>query len=254
MKSLIVPWDFTERAEAAFQHAIIMAKIINLPITLLHVVAKDSMKLEAEVTLLTDAQRLETKYGYLPQFQVRKGDIYDTINLFSKEIDAPLVVMPLHNSSRAIKVITGSAVPFYLVQAPPVSDKITDIVVPVDHYEENSVQLNWVIFLAKFFKSNINFIKPFIESNSKNDLMKKNMFFVKQLMDMKGIVYGVRTAKREHKFNEAVISFTKEINGSLIFMMTYNFEDFMKQSTKEGCNVPVFCLNPRKVKIVPDKY
>jgi hypothetical protein len=127
-------------------------------------------------------------------------------------------------------------------------------VVPIDHYEENRVQLNWVIFLAKFFKSNINIIKPFINSNSKNTKMKQNIFFAKQLMDAKGVVYGVRTSKREVKFHTAISDFTNEIDGDLIFMMTYNFKEFMKVAEKEGCKVPILCLNPRSVKIVPDRY
>lgn len=253
-KSIIVPWDFTEKAESSFQHSLILSSIIGKQVEIFHVVDKEKEIEEALVKLNADANRLESLYGTKPLFTCKAGDIYKTINNYCEEISAPIVVMPLHNSSRAIKVITGGKVPFYLVQEPPKTKKINDIVVPVDHYEENRVQLNWVIFLAKFFKSNINFIKPFINSNSKNILMKKNMFFVKQLMDAKNVVYGVRTSKRDVKFLTAVSRFTKEIDGDLIFMMTYNFKDFMKTVEKENCKVPILCLNPKSVKIIPDKY
>ncbi|MBN2669500.1 MAG: universal stress protein [Bacteroidales bacterium] len=253
-KAIVVPWDFSEKAEASFRHALILYNILKQPIVLLHVVGKDNEIPEAEAKLATDAERMENLYNFKPNTKCLRGDIFKTINLYSKEIHAPLVVMPLHNSKRAIKVIIGSEVPFYLVRSAPTNNSINDIIVPIDHYEENRVQLNWVVFLSKFFNSSINIIKPFINSNSKNKLMKNNIFFTKQLLDSKGVVYGVRTAKREMKFNDAIASFTKEIQGDLIFMMTYNFKDFMKIADKYECDVPILCLNPRSVKIVPDKY
>ena len=253
-KSIVVPWDFSERAEASFQHAIIISKIMQRDIVLFHVIESDSKKEESKSKLEADAERLESTFGTKPLFTCQTGDIYKSINEFCEEISAPIVVMPLHNSKRAIKVITGSVVPFFLVQHPPKTDKITDIIVPIDHYEENRVQLNWVIFLAKIFNSNINIIKPFINSNAKNKLMKKNIFFAKQLMDMKRVIYGIRTAKREVKFNNAISNFTKEIEGDLIFMMTYNFKEYMSIPEEERSTAPILCLNPKSVKIVPDKY
>jgi len=253
-KSIVVPWDFSEKAEASFQHALILAKILSQNIVLFHVIQKDSEKEESKAKLEADAIRLESLYGTKPLFTCLKGDIYKSINDFTDEINAPIVVMPLHNSKRAIKVVTGSRVPFYLVQKAPTTKEIVDIVVPIDHYEENRVQLNWVIFLAKIFNSNINIIKPFINSNVTNRLMKKNIFFAKQLMDARKIVYGIKTAKREDKFNFAISKFTKEIDADLIFMMTYNFKDYMSAAEKDGTSTPVLCLNPKSVKIVPDKY
>jgi len=253
-KSIVVPWDFSQKAEASFQHALILSKIMKQNIVLFHVLKNDKEKEESQTKLEADANRLESLFGVKPKFTCRKGDIYTSINDFASEIGSPIVVMPLHKSKRAVKVVIGSSIPFYLVQEPPKSQQITDIVVPIDHYEENRVQLNWVIFLANIFNSNINIIKPFINSNARNRLMKKNIFFAKQLMDNKKIVYGIRTAKREVKFSQAISNFTKEIEADLIFMMTYNFKDFMSIAEKEGTTTPILCLNPKSVKIVPDKY
>ena len=254
-KSIVVPWDFSEKAEASFQHALILSKIMGQNIVLLHVIKDESEKENSKSKLEADTLRLESLYGKKPQYTCLKGDIYKSINTFTEEINSPLVVMPLHNSKNAIKVVTGSRVPFYLVQKAPVTQKIVDIVVPIDHYEENRVQLNWVVFLSKIFNSNINIIKPFINSNVTNSLMKKNIFFAKQLMNAKNVVYGIRTAKREDKFNFAISKFTKEIDADLIFMMTYNFKEYMNAAEKEGTSsTPILCLNPKSVKIVPDKY
>lgn len=253
-KSIVVPWDFSKRAEASFQHAMLITKIMVRDIVLLHVVTKESEKNEAEDKLNLDAERLLKTYGKKPKTICKIGDIFNTINDFCEEITSPLVVMPLHNSKRAIKVIVGSTRPFYLVQHPPKTMEIKNIIVPIDHYEENRVQLNWVLFLAKIFKSNINIIKPHVSGNQRSSLMKKNIFFAKQLMDPRKIKYGIHTGNEGDKFHKTISNYTKEINGDLIFMMSYNFKEYMEISEKDRSTAPVLCLNPKSLKFVPDKY
>ncbi len=212
------------------------------------------MKEEALQKLTEETENIYRQHGIKPDCHVMSGNLYKSIKLFVKETGSPMVVMPLHNSRKAVKVITGSEVPFFLVKEKPKTDTFKDIVVPIDHYEENRVQLNWVVFLAKFFKSHINIIKPFINSNARNTLMKRNIFFAKQLLDSKDVVFGVRTSKRGVKFNKAINDFTNEIDADLIFMMTYNLKKYIKIADKDQTNVPILCLNPRSVKIIPDKY
>ncbi len=253
-KAIVVSWDFSEKAEYALLHAKVLSDIMNIPIVLLHVVRRSKQKEEALQRLQSDSERFKELHGIETSCRCESGRLYKTIRLFLKDNDTPLVVMPFHNSRKAFKLIKGATVPFFLIKKRPDTNSFKDIVVPVDHYEENRVQLNWVVFLAKFFESNINIIKPFINSNSKNTLMKRNIFFAKQLMDSKGVDYGVRTSKRGMKFNKAISDFTNEIEADLIFMMTYNLKSYMKIEDKEQTNVPILCLNPKSVKIIPDKY
>jgi len=253
-KSIVVPWDFSKRAEAAFQHAHLITKIMVRDIVLFHVVSKESEKSAAEKKLELDAERLLKSYGKKPKTICKIGDIYNTINDFCEAITSPLVVMPLHNSKKAIKVIVGSTIPFYLVQHPPKGLDIKNLVVPIDHYEENRVQLNWVMFLAKIFKSNINIVKPHVSGNQRSKLMKKNIFFAKQLMDPRKLKYGIHTGPEGEKFHKTISEYTKEINGDLIFMMAYNFKEYMDIKDNERSTAPVLCLNPKSLKFVPDKY
>jgi nucleotide-binding universal stress UspA family protein len=243
-KSILVPVDFTENSEFAFQHALQMSKFIERGITLLHIIKKDHEKPSATDNLKEFAAKMKDKYGVDTVCIVRKGDIFKAIKSAAIEINALLIVMGLHSAKRAIKVIIGSNIPFYLIQAPPTHDKLNDVVVPVDYNEKNRIQMNWASLLSKYFSTNINIIKPYIENKHKNEKMKKNMFFIRQVLDTKGIVYGVRTSKRDSKFNEAIYEFAAEINADAIFIMSYQFKEFILKAKHFGMKVPVLCINP----------
>lgn len=254
-KSILVPVDFTDKAEFAFQHAIIMAKYVKREIVLLHIVKKDNERTQALVQIEEWAKNMEQKYGHKAIPIIRKGDIFKGLKTTAIEINALIIIMGLHNPKRALKTIIGSNIPFYLVQAPPQSEKIKDIVVPFDYNEKARVQLNWVIILSKYFECNINIIKPYIESNARNEKMKKNMYFIKKVLDDKEVIYGVRTTKRDVKFNDAIYDFAKEINADLIFIMSYDFKKFILKGSKFGLKVPVMCINPAtNTMLLPGKY
>ena len=254
-KSILVPVDFTENSEFAFQHALQLSKFLQKNITLLHIIKKDPEKVFAMENLKQFAKKMQEKYNVETALIVRKGDIFKAIKSAAIEINALLIVMGLHSAKRAIKVIIGSNIPFYLIQSAPINEKLTDIVVPVDYNEKNRVQMNWVVLLSKYFDCNINIIKPFISSNFKNEKMKKNIYFIKQILDSKEIVFGIRTSKRDSKFDDAIYEFANEINADAIFIMSYHFKKFILRAKKFGMKVPVLCINPAtNTTILPGRY
>jgi len=251
-KSILVPVDFTEKSEFAFQHALQMSKFFDKNISLLHIINKDKEKPAALERLTEFEKKMREKYGVESYTLVKKGNIFKILKSSAIEINALIIVMGLHNAKRASKVIIGSRIPFYLVQVPPVNDKIKDIVVPFDYNEKNRVQLNWVVILSKYFNCNINIIKPFIGNNFRNKKMKINMNFVRHILDNKNIIYGIRTAKREAKFNEAIYEFANEINADSIFIMSYHFKKFVLKGNSFGFKTPIFCINPQIM--LPGKF
>ncbi|MCX7954626.1 MAG: universal stress protein [Bacteroidales bacterium] len=253
-KAIIVPVDFTEKCEYALQHALFLSKIFNRPIVGLHIIKKDKYLEEAKNKLNEWKENIEKKYNVTLQTYIRKGSIFKGIKNFCKEIDGLMIIMGLHNPKRAMKTIVGSARPFLVVQDQLRRENIVDVVVPFDYKEDARVQLNWAIFLFNHFHCNINIFKPFISDNALNDKMKKNILFIRDMLDSRGIVYGIRTAKRGVKFNEAIYDFAKEINADMIFIMSYDFKKFILKAEKFNMKIPVLCVNPAATKFLPGKF
>jgi len=254
-KPILIPVDFSEHSEFAFQHALVFKAKAEREILLLHIVKKDAEIPAATEKLKAYAENLQAKYNIGSSIIVKKGDIFKTIKTVSVETNAMIIIMGMHSAKRARKVIIGSTIPFLLIQMPPINQRIIDIVVPVDYDEKSRNQVNWIILLSSFFGCNINLMKPFFTSKFRSEKMKKNMFFIKSVLDSKEIVYGVRTAKRDDKFKDAIFEFANEIEADLIFIMSYQFKEFILKANKVGMKIPILCINPAtNVKLLPGKY
>ncbi|PKP19342.1 MAG: hypothetical protein CVU05_11645 [Bacteroidetes bacterium HGW-Bacteroidetes-21] len=254
-KPIMVPVDFSELSVAAIQHAMIFAKTTGHGIVLVHIVSKDHELPAAEAKLKEYCIQMEEKFQTKFLYAIKRSDLFKGIKTLSIEMNAMIIIMGLHSAKRAIKVIVGSNVPFLLIQMPPINDRIIDLVVPVDTDDKNRIQLNWVAFLSHFFKCNINLIKPFFKSKHRDEKMRKNIFFYKNVLENKGIVYGIRTSKRDQKFNDSIYDFAQEIQADLIFIMSYQFKEFILKANKFGMKIPVLCINPAtNLRLLPGKF
>ena len=79
-KSILVPVDFTENSEFAFQHAMQMSKYMHRGIALLHIIKKDHEKPAVLEKLNDFGRKMFEKYGVETVSIVRKGDIFKAIN------------------------------------------------------------------------------------------------------------------------------------------------------------------------------
>ena len=210
-KTIMVPWDFTPVSEMAFEHAILLKKGL-VDLSILHITDNAANISSKTQELEKIAEDLAQKHNVeKPRVIVKKGNIFKHIRGIAEENYAMLVVMGIHDvhNKRGLKVVMGSQIPFVLVQNPPKSAGYKEIVVPFDEDKRSRVQLNWVI--------NLNMIKPFINSNVRKENMKNQMFFIKKNLDAKGIIFGVRTSKREDEFNTAIFKFS--ITGNTVMSL-----------------------------------
>ena len=124
LKTIVVPWDFTQVAENALAHAAKIGHMINNDICLLHIV-DTGIKQADELNKLNQLQQVAAagaaKYNIAVAAQVVKGSIFTSIAEFVNENNASLVIMGTHGmkgmqkltGSWALKVIVKSKVPLY---------------------------------------------------------------------------------------------------------------------------------------------
>ncbi len=93
---ILVPYDFTDIANCAVEHAIKFSKILNADIILLHIVKKEQQISEFKTRLSTVAEQFKNKNGILPFSIVRDGTIFKTINQVVEDENCMLVVMGTH--------------------------------------------------------------------------------------------------------------------------------------------------------------
>ncbi len=261
VKPLMVPWDFTQVAEYALEHAVKIAKIDGNPIYLAHIAKKKDEVGKLKGILDVYAVEAFKKYSIKPKVVVKHGTIFSSIGEVADEIDAVMVVMGTHGmkgmqkltGSWALKVIVSSKVPFVVVQSPPEGNSFEDIVLPIDFRKEDKEKINWIVYLYKHFGSKIHIIKP--EKSDKRLLkgLNTNIAFARKMLEQKHVTYDMIVAPGKKSFAKETIEYAVKINADLIVTMTtknIGFTDYVMGADEQyiianSAKIPVMCINPR---------
>ncbi|HCC70721.1 MAG TPA: universal stress protein UspA [Bacteroidales bacterium] len=261
---IVVPWDFTIKAEHALAHAAKIAKMINARVDLLHIVdrkIKAGEYKKKEAKLNKEALKGQEQYDIEIHMALIPGSIFTSIAEFVNELGASLVVMGTHGmkgmqkitGSWALKVLIGSKVPFIVVQDMPKDmEKYHNIVFPVDFRSENKEKLKMAIFMGKYFDSKVHILKTVTTDKS---LLKKtniNLNFAIKYLIQNNIEYEIHDMKRGN-LAQQTIQFGESINADLILIMTtknITVADYMlgaqeQQIIANSSLIPVCCVNPR---------
>lgn len=261
---VVVPWDFTIKAEHALAHAAKIAKMIKGKVDLLHIVDRNIKTGEyrkKEDKLHKIAAAGSEKYGIEVSVALIPGNIFTAISEFVNEHGASLVVMGTHGmkgmqkltGSWALKVIVGSKVPFIVVQDMPEDmGKYHNIVFPVDFRSENKEKLKMAIFMGKYFESKIHILKT---ATTDKSLLKKtniNLNFAVKYLIQNNIEYELHDMNKGGMAQQTV-EFATKINADIILIMTtknITMADYMlgaqeQQLIANSAKIPVCCINPR---------
>jgi nucleotide-binding universal stress UspA family protein len=259
--TILVPYDFTEIAMHAIEHAIVLSKGKNTSITLLHIVKKEEEIESAIQKLSEEVDKINNKHGIKPIGLVKEGTIFKTINEVAEELNAIIIIMATHGikgiqkltGSWALKVIVGSKIPYLVVQDAPSNNDIKKIVFPVDFRSENKEKLHWALFIAKFLNTKIFLFSTSSKDGSLEPRTKANLVFCKNFLNEKGIDYELSLSEGTASFAHETISFAKQINADSILIMTTRdiaFHDYIlganeQQIIANDSKVPVIVINPR---------
>ncbi len=260
---IIVPWDFTEKAEYALLHAINYGNIIQRDIILLHIVKKDKEVEQAQKLLNEKIAEYKKDAKVNIHALVKPGNIFTTITDVINEREAILAVMGTHGrkglqkllGSWALKVITGSTAPFIVVQAPPrdTEKQVKEIIVPIDFRIENKQKLTWVSFLSKLFHTK--FYLCYVEDPDR--IAKKRIYgnikVAIDFMEEKGIPYDIKKLEG-NDLSESTVEFANNIGAAMIMITTtrnpktldYMFGADEQKIIANKYEIPVMTINPRE--------
>lgn len=257
----LVPYDFTDVAENAVDHAVLLSKIKSAEVVLLNIVKKDTEVSEVEQTLKVEAKRLGEKYGKDIKTLTKEGNIFKTIGHVADELDAIMVVMGTHGmkgmqkltGSWALKVIVGSRIPFLVVQEPPIGNGFSNIVFPVDFKTENKEKLKWAEFMFREFKSKILLFSTTSKEGVMDYRTKANLTFCKRFMEENEIDFELSLSEGAAAGAQETLNFAEKVNADLIMVMTTRdiaFHDYILAANEQfiianSAKIPVLVINPR---------
>lgn len=264
-RPIIVPWDFSQVAENAFQHAVNISKSLNRDILLLHIVPeiKDADSKKGE--LKEAAEKLGKEYGIKPHTEVVDGNILHAIGNTAKELKAEMIIMGTHGmkgaqklfGSKALKVVVSSRIPFVIVQDKPAKEKIETILLPIDFKTENKEKANWIYYLARNFGAKFVILKSKSKDKGFRRKTLSNIRYIESFLKGHDVAYEIVTTEGKQSFKKEIVSYAKSHEADLILVMAtrdINWIDFMLGAPEQYLianpdGLPVMCMNPKPAKV-----
>jgi nucleotide-binding universal stress UspA family protein len=264
-RPIIVPWDFSQVAENAFQHAVNISKALNREILLLHIVAESKDVDSKRADLNASADKLGNEYGKKPHADVVDGSIFHAIGDTAKELKAEMIIMGTHGrkgaqklfGSKALKVVVSSRIPFLVVQDKPVKDTIDTILLPIDFKRENKEKANWIYYLARNFGANFVILKSKAKDKGFRRKVLSNIKYIESFLKGHDVEYEIVTAAGKESFKKEIIEVAKEKQADLILIMAtrdIRWVDYVLGAPEQYIlanpeNLPVMAMNPKPAKI-----
>ena len=264
-RPIIVPWDFSEVAENAFQHAVIISKSVNRDILLLHIVQDTKDIVGKKSKLETEAEKLGKEFGIKPHAGVVEGSIFHAIGNTAKDLKAEMIIMGTHGmqgaqklfGSKALKVVVSSRIPFVIVQDKPVKEKIETILLPIDFKTENKEKANWIYYLARNFGSRFVILKSKSRDKGFRKKTQSNIRYIESFLKGHDVAYEIVTTEGTQPFKKEIISYAKSHNADLVLVMAtrdIKWVDYLLGAPEQYLianpeGLPVMCMNPKPAKV-----
>lgn len=264
-RPIIVPWDFSEVAENAFQHAVYISKSVNRDILLLHIVQDSKDIVGKKSKLEAEAEKLGKEFGTKPHAGVVEGSIFHAIGTTAKELKAEMIIMGTHGmqgaqklfGSKALKVVVSSRIPFVIVQDKPIKEKIDTILLPIDFKTENKEKANWIYYLARNFGAKFVILKSQSRDKGFRKKTLSNIRYIESFLKGHDVAYEIVTTEGTQPFKKEIVEYAKTHDADLILVMAtrdIRWVDYMLGASEQYIianpeGLPVMCMNPKPAKI-----
>lgn len=265
-KTVVVLWDFSKESEYCLEHAIQLASVTGNSILFLHLIHEKSgffgsaklnenevLKIKAEIEV--KAKEVNDKYNIVTNVIVKTGNfIKNLVSFISSDKRINLVVLPFHyhyTSTKCLKgkvfnmVIKKTIVPYIVIKNPPHHKYYKELVLPLDHDKKYKETIAWIVFLAHYYRCNVNILKPYIKDEFMKKDMNNNVFFSKKILDKQNIVYGIKTAKKSQPFKDEIFRFAELIDADIIVMMAKQYCKWIDNDDQTALNAPILIVPPR---------
>jgi nucleotide-binding universal stress UspA family protein len=280
IQDILIPYDFSDTAALALEHAIFMAKLCKAKISLLHVIetysftsaisnafSKSQSEFENKIEETTKeklkaiAEDIHKKSAIQVNFLAEVGSIYKQIIKAASDIHANMIIMGTHGASgvsefllgsNAYKVVSGSPCPVITVQAHAKKIGFKDIVLPIDDSAVSRQKVIFAIDMAKIYGSTVHIAG--LRTSKSADFTRKFEIKVRQVEDYINEHNIVCTRKMfdGDDISKMALSYADEITADLIIIMTEQEASpgFLgignaAQTLVNHSKVPVMSVRPR---------
>lgn len=269
-KTILIPTDFSRVCNNAINHGAEIARNIDARLVILHVINSDSIGFLSKNNLDSDyidqqlleiKEQLEESYKIVVQTMKKEGKLFHVISNVSNEVFADLVVIGTHGKtgiqkitgSHAMKLIHALEIPVLVVQKRTFGMGYRKIVFPINVATHYDVKIDWTIFIAGAFRSEVLIYTMKTEDEKVKLALDKLVQNIAQTFDAHHIPHKIEQAQKISGFASQINDYAVSNSADLIMIKVDNDEfepSFILGALEEkmifnSSQIPVFCAQKK---------
>lgn len=267
---ILVPYDFTEEADCALNHAIGLAALYKGKVFLTHILDKKSLSRLKDADknvddLKADMDAISTKHnsGNVEVIPViKEGDIFHDIAAAAEELNANLIIFGTHGvrgmqhilGAFALKLVTSAKTPVIIVQRRPIRPTgYKKIVYPVDENPYSKQKAYAVADFAREHNAEV-FLLPKKNSDPHfQNYTNGNLHYSEKVFEEAGVTFTTAENTKSGSFDKQVVDFAARQDADLISIITQDSDDMDLGDIFVGnedvhiinneAEIPTLCIN-----------
>lgn len=266
---ILVPYDFTEEADCAVNHAVSLAAVHEAKVVLTHIIDKKTAaklqkenKTGADLETQMNAIAAKASSGVATSSVAREGDIFTTIPTVADELKAALIVFGTHGvkgmqhilGAFALKLVTSAKCPVIIVQRRPIrSHGYKKILYPVDENPYSKQKAYAVSDFASKFGAEVLILPKKNGDEHFQNYTNGNLRYSEKVFSEAGVKFTTFTNDKTGSFSKQVIDFAAKNDADLISITTQDSDDrdvgdiFIGSEDVKIINneaeIPTLCIN-----------
>ena len=277
IKKILIPYDFSETADLAIEHAVFMAKLHKAEIVLVHVIesysfttaissafGKSQSEFEEKIESSTNdklkqlTDKLHHDSGMKVTFKTEAGKIYRKIVGSADDLDADIIVMGTHGvsgfqdflvGSNTYRVVMSAPCPVISVQTHSKKIGFKDIVLPIDNSHSSRQKVKHAVEIARHYSSIVHIAG--VMTMSDVDMQRRfevKIHQVQAFLEEHEIAHTVKIFKTDNS-PATTMNYAQQINADLLVIMTDQegsgiFMGNFAQQIINQSKIPVMSVRP----------
>ena len=248
---ILVPCDFSPLSFYAMEHGCFMSKAMKCRMVIMHVAPRENEMTAMKRKMNFIAEDYFVKFDVRPDVLIRQGSQpYSEIKAVANELNPALVILKTDGGTRTIKILSGTSIPFLVIQEAPKSDVMTNISFPINFLRTHDEKMKRVIHFSEFYPNAVmHIITPSGKGEGKERLVSGSISLMTKVLGNQGINTKFTTHEKGKNTAENILELSKDMDMIVIqmedvsrlnkFLFGLREEKLITNTDK----IPVLCFN-----------
>jgi len=217
---VLVPCDFSTLAFQALEHGAFMSKAMGSRLVMLHVAPRESEVSHAARKMLFTAEDCLANFGVKPDVVVRvRSSPYPAIKEVANELDPIGVILKTSGGIRTIEILSGTSIPFLVIQGQPKTEMMHNIVFPINFLQKLDDKMMRVVHFSNHYpEAKMHIITPSGRGVDKERNVSANIALMTKVLKDQHIDVNFITHDNKKNTAESILELAKDMDMVVIQM------------------------------------